>query len=435
MRIHWASQRGKDAPRDEGAFFAGSAVPMIVPVTGTPPKLGSTPALDAAVAAIKPRVLFIEGSAERRARVRDLLSRSGIDLDEATDASEGMELAAAHAPDLVLLDDDVRDFDSGAAVRRLRIALAQGHVPLIVHGTPMERADCLSAGCDGFFDGPLETEGLPALLRQYLDGRRDEADAKRIEREAARLAGENERLREQLRLRNDFLENLAHELATPLTPIAGYLRLLQNGRLGPLTAKQEQVVASMVHCTGRLGRSVENLVDYASLETGDYHIHAVEFDLSKLLDAVVSELHVRAREKHLEVAVHHPEQLRLMADERRVRQAIANILDNAIKASPHGGHVLVEVVEEPSRWAVVIYDQGSGLPLDVKRVQDGEPLPRRAESATGAGLGLPVSKQIVRAHGGEFILESPPCAQPEMRDIFPGSRVGFWIPRTLPAAA
>jgi signal transduction histidine kinase len=370
---------------------------------------------------VRPRVLFIEGSAERRARVRDLLSRSGIELDEARDATEGMELAAAHAPDLVLLDDDVRDFDSGAAVRRLRVALQQGKVPLIVHGTPMERADCFSAGCDGFFDGPIETDSLPELLRQYLGGRRD-SDAERLEREAARLTGENERLREQLHLRNDFLQNLAHELATPLTPISGYLRLMQGGRLGPLTERQQQAIVAMVHATERLGRSIDNLVDYSSLETGDYHIHAVEFDLAVLVGGVVTELHARARDKHLQVNVRKPEHLLLMADERRVRQAIANILDNAIKASPHGGHVLVEVLDGADRWSVSVYDQGSGLPNDMKHLHEGE-LPRRSESATGAGLGLPVSKQIVEAHGGALILESPPAAQPEVRDMFPGSRV------------
>jgi signal transduction histidine kinase len=377
----------------------------------------------------KPRVLFIEGSAERRARIRALLDASGMELEEANDASEGVQRASAHIPDLVLLDDDVRDFDAGGAVRRLRGALQPSHVPLIVHGTPLERAECLDAGCDGFLDGPLESVRLPELLRAYLYGRRDATQAGLLQREVARLAGENERLREDLRRRSEFLQNLAHELATPLTPLAGYLRLLRSGRLGTLSDRQQQVTEAMSHATDRLSRSIDNLVDYASLETGEYRIHAVEMDLVAAVDHVVHEFHPRARDKHIRVDVRKPERLLAAGDERRLRQAIANLLDNALRVSPHGGHVLIEISQQPDAVRVVIYDQGPGLPPEVKRMHEGEPIPRRAEAASGAGLGLPVTRQIAEAHGGGLILESPPSEQPEVRDVFPGSRVGFWIPR------
>jgi signal transduction histidine kinase len=406
------------------------SVPILANVSVAAPKAASSEAGVIGVPeVVKPRILVIEGSAERRARICALLDAVGMEMDEAQDADEGVARASAHAPDLVLLDDDVRDFNSGAAVRRLRIALQRNHVPLIVHGTPMERADCESAGCDGFLDGPLESEGLPQLLRAYLFNRQDVTLAKKLEREAVALTSENLRLREQLRLRNDFLQNLAHELATPLTPLAGYLKLMRSGRLGTLSDRQQQVAEAMTHATERLGRSIDNLVDYASLETGEYRIHAIPMELTGVVDQVVAEFHPRARDKHLRVDVRKPVRVDVSADERRIRQALSNLLDNAIRVSPHGGHVLVEVSEQPESVRIVIYDQGPGVPAEVKRMHEGEPIPRRAESVGGAGLGLPVSRQIAEAHGGGLILESPPAAQPEVRDAFPGSRIGFWIPR------
>jgi signal transduction histidine kinase len=381
-----------------------------------------------------PRVLFIEGSADLRARVRSILEADGIDLEEASDAAEGAELAQARHPDLVLLDDDVRDFDRGAAVRRLRGALEPMHTPLVVHGPSRDRDDCLSAGCDGFFDEPLESSRLPAVLRAYLAGQRDAREADRLQRELARVSAERDRYKEQLRRRNEFLRNLAHELATPLTPLVGYLRLLRSGRLGTLSDKQQHVIEAMIHATERLGRSIDNLVDYASLETGGYRIHASEFDAGPLLDAIVEEFRARARDKHLRLDVQQPTHLKVQGDERRIRQAISNLLDNAVRASPHGGHVLVHVSGVGDRIQFSVYDQGPGVPLEVRQHHDLDPVLRGADATGGAGLGLPVTLQIAEAHGGAFILESPPREQPDVRDVFPGSRVGFWIPRQRPAA-
>lgn len=380
-----------------------------------------------------PRVLFIESSPDLRARVRVILEADGIDLDEAADAAEGAELAVAHAPDLVLLDDDGPDFDRGSAVRRLRGALEQTHTPLVVHGPSRDRADCLSAGCDGFFEEPLESSHLPAVLRAYLAGQRDALETDRLQRDLARVSAERDRYKEQLRRRNEFLRNLAHELATPLTPLVGYLRLLRSGRLGALSDKQQHVIEAMIHATERLGRSIDNLVDYASLETGGYRIHAAEFDTSPLMEAIVEEFRGRARDKHLRLDVQQPSHLQVQGDERRIRQAISNILDNAVRASPHGGHVLIQVLSGADRIQFSVYDQGPGVPLEVKQHHDLDPVLRGTDSAGGAGLGLPVTLQIAEAHAGGFILESPPREQPDARDVFPGSRVGFWIPRQRPA--
>jgi len=377
----------------------------------------------------RPCVLFIEASAERRARIRQILDAGGLDVDEAIDTTQGVERLAAHAPDLVLLDEDVSDFDNGASVRRLRRVLPAVYIPLVVHGTAEERADCVRAGCDGFLDEPLESDQLPQLLRAYLAGRREALGTERLEREVARLTGENGRLRDQLRVRNDFLHNLSHDLATPLTPLVGYLRLLRSGRLGALAEKQQHVADAMVHATERLGRSIDNLVDYASLESGDYRIHVTEVDLSALVDTVANSFHGRARDKHLRVDLQKPEHLFVSADERRIKQALGNVLDNALKTSPHGGHVLLVVSTRGDRVEVAVFDQGTGLPSELTRRHEVEPLTQDLATSGTAGLGLPVTRQIAAAHGGGLILESPPRDQPEMRDVFPGSRVGFWIPR------
>jgi signal transduction histidine kinase len=118
-------------------------------------------------------------------------------------------------------------------------------------------------------------------------------------------------------------------------------------------------------------------------------------------------------------------------DVRKLKQAVGNLLDNAIKFSPHGSFVLLRVALEDARLCCEVYDQGEGMLADeAERVFDpffhadrvGE------ERAPGAGLGLPVAKQIIEAHGGKIWAESPPKNQPDTKHNFSGAKVAFWIP-------
>jgi signal transduction histidine kinase len=239
------------------------------------------------------------------------------------------------------------------------------------------------------------------------------------------LVLENARLREQARERAEFMERLSHELATPLTPLVGYLRILSSGRLGDLSERQQQVVASMVGATDRLARVLDELVDYTALETGRYHIHAVPFDAAVVVDQAVAEHSDAAHGKHVRIDVRKPTRLTMAGDEAKVLQALSSILDNAVRLSPHGAHVLVHVGEEPGRALFEIYDQGPGFSPEAQAAIHA----RREERSGHTGLGLPVSRQIAEAHGGQLFVESPPKHQPDVRDSFSGSRVGFWLPR------
>src|SRR5438445_683248 len=118
-------------------------------------------------------------------------------------------------------------------------------------------------------------------------------------------------------------------------------------------------------------------------------------------------------------------------DERKLKQALGNVIDNAIKFSPHGSHVLVRVGADDQRLSFEVYDQGEGMLADeAEKVFDPFFHADRVgdERAPGAGLGLPVAKQIIEAHGGRISAESPPKNQPESKSHFSGTRVSFWIP-------
>ncbi|MHB8420326.1 MAG: sensor histidine kinase [Myxococcales bacterium] len=230
-----------------------------------------------------------------------------------------------------------------------------------------------------------------------------------------------------------FLHSVAHELSTPLTPIVGYVRILLSGKLGPLTAQQTRILESVGQGAERLSQIIDNLVDLADLEAGRCELHRTPVDLAALFERCLEELRPQARAKRisLERLVGGP--ALASADEAKLRQAIHNLLDNALKFSPHGGVVLAELtVLGGGRAEIAIYDQGPGMDASAL-----EPLTRPFRYAAaayparkpGAGLGLPVARCIAEAHGGELHAESPPQSQPlAPGHHFAGSRFSLLVP-------
>ncbi|MFO0580881.1 MAG: HAMP domain-containing sensor histidine kinase [Anaeromyxobacter sp.] len=217
--------------------------------------------------------------------------------------------------------------------------------------------------------------------------------------------------------RRAFMRNLAHELSGPLTPIAGYLRILQGEKLGALSPQQRRVVEAMQHASVRLTRIVENLSDFATLGAPETRLHAEPFDPDRLAEEVVEEQRGAIRDGRLHVEVVPSGRGPVLGDGKKLRQALGNLVSNAVKFSPHGGEVRVEVLRADGRLRYRVWDQGPGIPLGAG---DGlfEPLRHARRRAgddagpPGSGLGLPVARRIAEAHGGTVTFESPPRTQP-----------------------
>jgi len=251
----------------------------------------------------------------------------------------------------------------------------------------------------------------------------------------ARLATLEERLAEAERLRSAFMQNVAHELSTPLTPLSGYLRILLSDKLGPLSPQHRKVAESMSAAVTRLTRVVDNLSDFATLASGQATALAAPLDVDALVAEIVEEQRPAIKEAHLHVQVIPSGGGPVKADRRKLRQAISNLLGNAVKFSPHGAEVLVEVRRVDGLLRIAISDQGPGIPAqDQARVF--EPFFHATRDARGgearrpgSGLGLPVAQRIAQAHGGRVVLESPPRDQLPMRGHqFSGTKVVLEIP-------
>jgi len=393
-----------------------------------------------------PRILYIEDNPESRALVRNVLEARGFDVLEASDGMAGIDLAIAAHPDLILCDIQLPGLDGYETATRLRSYKGLDQCPIVVLTSHGDRGLSLSIGCDGYIEKPIDIERFPGQLREFLKGKREKVQGKeerrylreysqslveRLEATVRELTAANSRLRAAARSKTEFMQNLSHELATPLTPITGYVRILSGGKTGPMTEQQAKILESMSLATERLSRTIDNLVDFATLESGGYAVHRELFDVEKLARGVFDDERLKAKSRRITLQIACETSEPGWGDERKLRQTVSNLIDNAIKFSPHGSHVLLRIASDETRLFFEVYDQGEGLLADEgDKVFDpffhadrvGE------ERAPGAGLGLPVAKQIIEAHGGHIWAESPPKNQPDSTHHFSGAKVAFWIP-------
>jgi signal transduction histidine kinase len=396
------------------------------------------------------RVLCIEGDEATRARVRSLLEARGFAVETSETGLDGISRALARPPDLVLADVHLPDIEGYELAARLKRDGALARVPFVAVGDSREEHDlALAAGADGFLERGLGDERLGDEVRAFVGGKREvlpedgERDRLRalsgslavhLESAVAAERRSSARVAELDRLRGAFMDNLAHELSTPLTPLAGYLKLLQTGRLGPLSPQQQRVLDAMGQAVGKLIRVVDNLADFASLRAGEGAILHGEVDPDRLADDVVGELKGAIREARLHVTVLPGGGGPVVADPRKLRQAVANLVSNAVKFSPHGGEVLVEVTRDAGRLRFTVYDQGPGIrsgetELIFEPLHHAASKGREDARAPGTGLGLPVARGIAEAHGGRIWVESPPRTQPaRLARQYTGSKFVLEIP-------
>jgi signal transduction histidine kinase len=207
----------------------------------------------------------------------------------------------------------------------------------------------------------------------------------------------------------DFVANVSHELKTPLTSIQGFAQALMDGTASDDDARMK--AAGIIHEeSDRLRRLVDDLLDLARLDAEQVVFMRRPVDLNALIQRVVDGLGVTAKEQGVELAGLERPLPPVIGDGDRLAQVLTNLVDNAIKHSQPGGQVRVEG-EAGQKWLDIrIKDQGQGIPPDeLSRIFERFYQLDKARSGgrgRGAGLGLAISREIIRAHGGELSAES-----------------------------
>ncbi|HEU5098993.1 MAG TPA: ATP-binding protein [Roseiflexaceae bacterium] len=212
------------------------------------------------------------------------------------------------------------------------------------------------------------------------------------------------------RLKTEFIATASHELRTPLTSIRGYVDLLLLGTLGSLSQPQSDFLKVVKNNVARLVELIDDLLDVSKVEGGELRLRREPVDVAEVLYEVGESLYSQFTERSISLAIDVQQGLPpLMADRKRLRQIAVNLVGNACKYTPTGGHVDVMLRNGGNRLRVDVRDTGVGIAESARQhiftpfYRADNPL---RDEVGGTGLGLSITKKLVELHGGEIWFET-----------------------------
>jgi signal transduction histidine kinase len=257
------------------------------------------------------------------------------------------------------------------------------------------------------------------VLVTYLDV----TDTARYERV---LRERNEALETAARLKSEFVANVSHELRTPLNAVIGFADILTNQYFGDLNPRQLDYTRGILQSSQQLLGLINDILDLATIEAGYMVLETSRVEIFDMLKAVLALTRGRARSRGLEIELCCPPAIgAIAADERRLKQALFNLVSNAIKFTPPGGAIRIEAERRESELLLTIADSGIGIPpSDQARMFEKF---ERGMLRSGAGLGLSLVKSLIDLHGGAVTIDSAvgrgttiTCRLPTALQEFPG---------------
>lgn len=241
--------------------------------------------------------------------------------------------------------------------------------------------------------------GLGLLLVDITARRIAEAERTRLYREA----------QEAIRLRDDFLSIVSHELKTPLTPLSVRLQMLRRQAAAGRSIAREDVDRALASLD-RLTALINDLLDASRAQAQRLALHFEPMSLTSIVESLGATW-ANASESHRVRTRLAEEEVRVRGDERRIEQVISNLIENAIKYTPGGGTILVSLDRRGDQAIVSVADPGIGIPGDQQRLLFDRFFRARnvsPHSYGGLGLGLYISRDIIERHGGRIWVESVP---------------------------
>ncbi|HVD31443.1 MAG TPA: hybrid sensor histidine kinase/response regulator [Methylomirabilota bacterium] len=412
----------------------------------------------------QPKVLVVDDEESVVVTIKAILQLDGYSVATTTSGKQARKMVRETEYDLVLTDLRLEDGDGLDVLKAVREGYPETVTIMLTGYASLESAiQALRAGAYDYLVKPSEVEELRSTVARGIERRRlgqelrlrvaelAELNAslqQRIDEATAELKERYEQLKELDKMKSQFLSIASHELKTPITAMSGFLqvalrrvrRLSQGEAPAPVAdglrgiTEQLEVVYRQ---TGKLARLIDELLDVSRIQTGRIEFRYGDVDLSELANEVATRMQLTTTTH--QISVRRDSANVVTADRDHLEQVLNNLVTNAIKYSPSGGTITIEVRPDDGGVRLSVIDQGIGIPeMELEaifglfyRSPD-----RAARDAAGMGLGLYISKEIVVRHGGRIWAESGGVKGSTLNVVIPRVPVGATKPDVAqPSAA
>jgi signal transduction histidine kinase len=359
-------------------------------------------------------ILIVDDTPTNLDILSEALSDAGYDVAIATSGERALQQLQRRSPDLILLDVMMPGIDGFETCQRLKANPITSDIPVIFMTALADETNKIKGfeyGAIDYITKPFQEREILARVSTHLQLRlltqnlEQQVLSQTASLRAAKEAAETANL-----VKSAFLSTMSHELRTPLNAILGMAEILAEEVYGAINQQQRRSVQTIQHSGEHLLALINDILDLATLEAKQVLLNLTPVSIAVLcqssLDSIAQPASQKSLDLELKIEPHIPD---LLLDNQRIRQVLTNLLNNAIKFTPQGGKITLEVFQNSLGIQIVVTDTGIGIdPAKIEQLfqpflQLDSALNRKYE---GTGVGLAVVKQIVELHGGKVGVSS-----------------------------
>ncbi len=334
-------------------------------------------------------ILVIDDEPDNFDVIETLLNQQDYELHYAANGQEAIDSLDIYQPDLILLDVMMPGIDGIEVCRQIKAMSKWQATPIIMVTALDSKSDlarCLNAGADDFISKPINALELRARVHSML-----------------RIKQQYDDLQSLLKLREDMVQMLIHDLRNPLTGILLNLEILRDPDYPK--EKHPYKLDQLYNSASILGGLIDDLLQMALIESDRIHLNLTEVDIGDLIQSAVGKFESIAAQRNLAIVVQLPEsnQRKISVDPPLFQRVIDNLLSNAIKFSPRRSQIIINVEFLKTNIKIQTIDSGPGVPVELqKTIFRKYEIGTRMPDVAQIGLGLAFCKMVVEAHQGEI---------------------------------
>ena len=360
----------------------------------------------------------------------------------AEDGAEALSAIRLRPPDIVILDLHMPKVDGFAVLQALRQEEGTRRLPVIVITARDDVASidrAFSAGASGFLVKPINWRLLAHQIRYIRRAAQTESDLAdhvieieckkvELERAAADLANALREAAAASEAKSQFLATMSHELRTPLNAVIGFSEILDRQLFGPLGDPRYSEYIHAIKTSGaHLLSLIDDILEVSRASIGNMALSEEDFAPAEVIDEAMQMVAPQAQAGNVALSTDAAiDDLCLHGDRRRVRQVLINLLANAVKFTPSGGAATLRAMADCDGVTISVADTGIGIAEeDIPKALErfGQVESHLSRKYGGAGLGLPLAKQLMEQHGGTLTIESAVNAGTTVTVKFPKDRI------------